>query len=76
LNILGASQHQQAMWAKDRTYNKEGFIQEGVPGNVSFYYSLPRLMVSGKLAYMDESGTNKTIDVAGQGWVDRQWGGF
>lgn len=73
LNILGA---QQVMWAKDRIYNKEGFIQEGLPGNVSFYYSLPRLMVSGKLSYMDESGTNRTIDVAGQGWVDRQWGDF
>ena len=24
----------QVMWAKDRTYNKEGFIQEGVLGNV------------------------------------------
>ena len=76
LNIQGASQNQQAMWAKDRIYNKEGFIQEGPPGNVSFYYSLPRLIVSGELAYMDESGTNKTIDVVGQGWVDRQWGDF
>ena len=73
LSMLGANQ---IMWAKDRTYNKEGFIQEGLPGNVSFYYSLPRLMVYGKLSYVDESGSNKTIDVAGQGWVDRQWGDF
>jgi hypothetical protein len=35
--MQGASQ---VMWAKDRTYNKEGFIQEGALGNVSFYYSL------------------------------------
>ncbi|MBV9175812.1 MAG: hypothetical protein JO297_02095 [Nitrososphaeraceae archaeon] len=73
LSMSGANQ---IMWAKDRTYNKEGFIQEGLPGNVSFYYSLPRLMVSGKLSYLDESGSNRTIDVAGQGWVDRQWGDF
>lgn len=73
LSMRGANQ---VMWAKDRTYNKEGFIQEGLPGNVSFYYSLPRLDIYGKIAYMDQSGTNKTIDVAGQGWVDRQWGGL
>lgn len=66
----------QVMWAKDSTYNKEGFIQEGLPGNVSFYYSLPRLDVSGNLTYTDESRTDKTIEVTGQGWVDRQWGDF
>jgi len=66
----------QVMWAKDRTYNKEGFIQQGLSGNVSFYYSLPRLIVSGHLTYTDESGSNKTIEVEGQGWVDRQWGDF
>lgn len=66
----------QVMWAKDSTFNKTGFIQEGLPGNVSFYYSLPRLIVSGKLTYVTELGTNKTIDVVGQGWVDRQWGDF
>jgi hypothetical protein len=71
LNMQGGNQ---VMWAKDAAFNKEGFIQQGVPGNVSFYYSLPRLIVSGKLTYTDESGTNKTIDVAGLGWVDRQWG--
>jgi hypothetical protein len=64
------------MWAKDATFNKEGFIQQGIPGNVSFYYSLPPLIVSGKLSYTNESGANKTIDVVGQGWVDRQWGDF
>jgi len=73
LNIGGAKQ---VMWAKDAVYNKEGFIQEGLPGNVSFYYSLPRLIVSGNLTYLDESGRNKTVDVVGQGWVDRQWGDF
>jgi len=76
LSIRGAGQHQQTMWAKDRTYNKEGFIQEGLPGNVSFYYSLPRLFVSGNLTYSDQLGVRKTIDVSGLGWVDRQWGNF
>jgi predicted secreted hydrolase len=66
----------QVMWAKDRTHNKEGFIQEGALGNVSFYYSLPRLIVSGNIFYMDESGNSKTVEVAGQGGVDRQWGDF
>jgi hypothetical protein len=64
------------MWTKDKVYNKEGFTQQEFPGNVSFYYSLPRLFVSGNLTYVDQSGTNKTIDVAGLGWVDRQWGNF
>ena len=64
------------MWPKDSIFNKTGFIQEGLPGNVSFYYSVPRLIVSGKLAYLDESGANKTVDVVGQGWVDRQWVDF
>jgi hypothetical protein len=56
LHMRGGSQ---VMWAKDRTCNKEGFIQEGALGNVSFYYShysLPRLIVSGNISYMDESG--------------------
>ena len=73
LNMQGGNQ---VMWAKDVVYNKEGFIQQGLPGNVSFYYSLPRLFISGNLTYLDESGNNKTVDVAGLGWVDRQWGDF
>ena len=73
LHIQGGNQ---VMWAKDRIYNKEGFIQQGLPGNVSFYYSLPRLILSGNLTYTDESGSAKTIEVTGQGWVDRQWGDF
>jgi predicted secreted hydrolase len=73
LNMQGGNQ---VMWAKDAAFNKEGFLQQGIPGNVSFYYSLPRLIISGKLSYTNESGTNKTIDVVGQGWVDRQWGDF
>lgn len=73
LNMQGANQ---VMWSKDKIYNKEGVIQEGLPGNVSFYYSLPRLFVYGNITYSDRSGTNKTIDVTGQGWVDRQWGNF
>jgi len=73
LNMQGGNQ---VMWAKDAAFNKEGFLQQGIPGNVSFYYSLPRLIISGKLSYTNESGANKTIDVVGQGWVDRQWGDF
>jgi len=73
LDIQGGDQ---VMWAKDKAFNKEGFIQQGLPGNVSFYYSLPRLFISGNLTYVDQSGNNKTIDVAGLGWVDRQWGDF
>jgi len=73
LNMQGGKQ---VMWTKDITFKKEGFLQQGLAGNVSFYYSLPRLFISGKMTYLDQSGANKTIDVAGQGWVDRQWGDF
>lgn len=61
----------QVMWAKDQMYNKEGFIQQGLPGNVSFYYSLPRLVVSGNLTYTDESGNKKTVEVTARvAWTD------
>ncbi len=62
------------MWTKDKAYNTVGVLQEGGPGNFSFYYSLPRLDVTGNLSYVNKTGHNKTVDVTGQGWIDRQWG--
>ena len=62
------------MWTKDSVYNTEGVLQEGGPGNLSYYYSVPRLEVAGNLSYIDKAGQNRTMDVTGQGWVDRQWG--
>lgn len=62
------------MWTKDSVYNTQGVLQEGGPGNFSFYYSLPRLDVTGNLSYIDKEGQNRTMDVTGLGWVDRQWG--
>ena len=71
---LEAKNNHPVMWTKDSVYNTQGVLQEGGPGNFSFYYSLPRLDVSGNLSYIDKAGQNKTIDVTGLGWVDRQWG--
>jgi hypothetical protein len=64
----------QVMWAKDKL-GKEGLIQEGPEGDYSFYYSLPRLEVSGSISHV-EDGRPTTSDVGGFGWVDRQWGDF
>ena len=63
------------MYAKDH-YNVEGFMQEGAEDDFSFYWSLPRLNLSGWLSFIDQNGQHKKIDVTGQGWIDRQWGDF
>jgi predicted secreted hydrolase len=63
------------MYAKDK-YNTEGFMQEGNENEFSFYWSLPRLLIIGKIAFTDKNGNRKEIDVTGQGWIDRQWGDF
>ena len=62
------------MWTKDSVYNTQGVLQEGGPGNFSFYYSIPNLHTTGNLSYLDKEGHNKTIGVTGLSWVDRQWG--
>lgn len=50
----------QAMWAADH----------------SFFYSLPRLQITGSVTYTDERGKPIDVDVSGTGWADRQWGSF
>jgi predicted secreted hydrolase len=72
LQLTGASQ---VMYAKDKL-GVEGFIQEGAPEDRSFYYSLPHLNVSGRIAFPDKTGTRREVEVQGAGWVDRQWGDF
>ena len=72
LGMQGASQ---VMWAKDKL-GVERLIQEGPEGDYSFYYSLPRLRISGSVTSTDESGHPTTVEVSGSGWVDRQWGEF
>lgn len=72
LQMLGGSQ---VMWAKDHL-GREGLIQEGAEGDYSFYYSLPRLQVTGSISYTDESKQPITAEVGGFGWIDRQWGDF
>ncbi len=44
-----------------------GFSEKG-EGSASYYYSMPRLQVSGTLSLAGQS-----IDVAGLGWLDREW---
>jgi len=39
------------------------------PGNASYYYSMPRLRVSGTLRVGGEE-----VPVSGVGWLDREWG--
>ena len=39
------------MWTKDSVYNTQGVLQEGGPGNFSYYYSLPRLDSPGNLSH-------------------------
>jgi predicted secreted hydrolase len=72
LHLAGAGQ---IMYAKDKL-GIEGFIQEGAPADRSYYYSVPRLGVVGRISYTGKGGVQREIDVTGQGWVDRQWGDF
>lgn len=46
---------------------KEGYSEKS-PGNASFYYSYPRLTLSGTLTLEGE-----TRNVTGQGWFDHEW---
>jgi CrtC N-terminal lipocalin domain/Lipocalin-like domain len=65
----------QVMYAKDKL-GINGFIQEGASGDRSYYYSLPRVQIEGRVSYAGKGGVRRDIDVTGQGWVDRQWGDF
>jgi len=46
---------------------KEGYSEKS-PGNASFYYSYPRLTLTGTLTLKGE-----TRNVTGQGWFDHEW---
>ena len=72
LQITGAGD---VMYAKDKL-DVQGFIQEGGQEERSFYYSLPRVQLVGRITYTGKGGVRREIDVTGQGWVDRQWGDF
>jgi hypothetical protein len=72
VRLTGAGQ---VMYAKDRL-GIAGFIQEGAPEDRSYYYSLPRVQIVGRVTYTGKGGVRREIDVTGQGWVDRQWGDF
>ncbi len=72
LRLTGAGQ---VMYAKDKLGIK-GFIQEGAQEDRSYYYSLPRVEIVGRITYTGKGGVRHEIDVTGQGWVDRQWGDF
>ncbi|MFP4184040.1 MAG: lipocalin-like domain-containing protein [Halorhodospira sp.] len=49
----------------DRGYSRKG----AEPGNASYYYSLPRLAVEGRVVLPD--GAHR---VTGSAWIDREWG--
>jgi predicted secreted hydrolase len=72
LRITGTKQ---VMYAEDKLGIK-GFIQEGAQDDRSYYYSLPRVDIAGRITYIGKGAVRRDIDVAGQGWVDRQWGDF
>jgi predicted secreted hydrolase len=72
LRLTGA---EQVMYAKDKL-GIMGFIQEGAPQDRSYYYSLPRVEIAGRITYIGKGGVRHEIDVTGHGWVDRQWGDF
>ena len=72
LHLTGAGQ---VMYAKDKL-GIEGFIQEGAQQDRSYYHSLPRLGIVGRITYTGKGGVRREIDVSGQGWADRQWGDF
>src|SRR5882757_7822820 len=72
VRLTGAAQ---VMYAKDKL-GIEGFIQEGADADRSYYYSLPRVEIVGRITYTGKGGVRRQIDVTGQGWVDRQWGDF
>ncbi|MEV7344454.1 lipocalin-like domain-containing protein [Streptomyces sp. NPDC093544] len=65
----------QVMYAKDKL-GVEGFIQEGAPEDRSYYYSLPRLNLAGRIAFPDKNGVRREVELQGTAWVDRQWGDF
>jgi len=43
--------------------------KSATPGNASYYYSMPRLAATGKLAL-----DGAAFDVRGDAWLDREWG--
>src|SRR5712692_4641407 len=46
---------EQVMYAKDKL-GVEGFIQEGAPDDRSYYYSLPRVQIMGRVKYTGKGG--------------------
>ena len=66
---------EKVMYAKDKL-GITGFIQKGAREDRSYYYSLARVEIVGRITYIGKDGVRREIDVTGQGWVDRQWGDF
>ena len=63
VRLTGAAQ---VMYAKDKL-GIEGFIQEGASDDRSYYYSLPRVQIEGRITYTGKGGVRREIDVTGQG---------
>jgi hypothetical protein len=56
---------EQVMYAEDKLRIK-GFIQEGAQEDRSYYYSLPRVEIVGRISYSGKGGIRHEIDVTGQ----------
>jgi hypothetical protein len=64
------------LWHKDK-HGLEGIIQQGAEGDWSFYYSLTNCLISGNLTLKNDNGSiEKSVEITGRAWVDRQWGDF
>ncbi len=53
---------------------RQGYSRKGPdPDNASYYYSVTRLPVTGRIRRHNET-TDETINVSGNAWLDREWG--
>ena len=59
---VNISQVEPIVMQGDRGWSEKG------PGSASYYYSMPRLEISGRISLSD-----KDIEVQGLGWLDREW---
>lgn len=72
---LRFSETDEVIWHQDKLGVK-GLIQQGAEDDFSFYYSIMRAAAHGTLSLQETDGSWRTLQIAGQAWIDRQWGDF